>query len=589
MVAPEGAEPADRGGSLPRPLLVLLVAMAVALLQIRLGLGADGFLRTGAMADPDSWTRLLRVMDLWETGAWFAGPLPALGPAPGLSLHWTRPLDLLILAPAGLLRAALDLPMRDAVLLAGAAVSPVLHATSALAACWAAAALWARLGPLVAGLLVALHPVALGYGAFGRADHHMLILLAGMLALGAALRAAAPARAGVAWGAGGAAAAGVWVSPEALLFAAPILAGFGGAWVAEGRPGWPGHGMAAQGLRASLGFALVVALALVVEAPPAGWLTGDYDNVSAQHLLMGLLAAAVFALARPLRPGMVRRGLAGLALAGAALAVLLALRPGALAGSLSGADAAAVALFLPLVAEMQPLAGRLEVVAYLGSALAAPVALILGWPRWRRQGQLALALPLGLCLLACLGAGLLHRRFVLDLVAPAAILAAGLPVLALGAGRQALLGFGAVALLVAPAPLAGRLLPAPAEGAVGCEAPAVLAALAAAVPPGAPRPLLLADDVNAGPALAWGAPVRPVAAPYHRGGAAIADMARFFAAPEAAAAQAIARRIGAGLVLACPGQAAAPGSLGARLRQGEIPDWLEPLPGGVPLWRVRPG
>ena len=80
--------------------------------------------------------------------------------------------NLLILLPAKALAGVSGLPPRDAVFLAGAWVCPVLHACCAVAAAWAARALWTGVGPLFAGLLVAGNPAALSYSAAGRADHH---------------------------------------------------------------------------------------------------------------------------------------------------------------------------------------------------------------------------------------------------------------------------------------------------------------------------------------------------------------------------------------------------------------------------------
>ena len=56
----------------------------------------------GLPLDPDGWVRLLRVRQWWQEGGWYAALLPQLSAPDGLSLHWTRPLDILILIPAWL-------------------------------------------------------------------------------------------------------------------------------------------------------------------------------------------------------------------------------------------------------------------------------------------------------------------------------------------------------------------------------------------------------------------------------------------------------------------------------------------------------
>lgn len=597
--------------ALPAAALLLLVG-AVVVKHITAGLTPEGFLATGRLPDSDSWVRVQRVLDLWQGAGWFEETMFRLNAPSGLSMHWTRPLDVMILVPALALESALGLAPRDAVLLAGAWVCPVLHAACAVAAIYAARAVWTGTGPVLAGLLVVANPVVGGYSGAGRADHHTLILLAELLALGAAMRAATrPAAHGAAWRAGVFAGVGVWVSPEALLVAAPVLAGFGVLWVAEGARGFPAGGAAAQGLRASLGFTLVAAVAVVCEHPPSGWLDGEYDKVSAQHVLLGALGAAVFAAAQRIAGGVARRAAMGGAAAAAAAGALLFFRPQALRASLADVDGAAGAHFISAVSEMRPvdlsLAGGLlgEAPIILGAAPAALLALALAIPGWRRDGTLAAAVPLALALAATLPATLLHQRFAMDLAAPACLLAAGLPVLALGLRRPALrpilafLGMAAafgtpfLSLLGPAAAGAEGETPVAFEEQCGVE---TLAAWGRRDPSGAADPVLFASSIDFGPELAWRTPFRLVGAPYHRGGDAIADTLAFFNATDEAAARAIAERRQASMVLLCapwPNETAAETSLLRRLRRGEAPAWMAPvpLPGappGVRLFSVQP-
>jgi hypothetical protein len=412
----------------------------------------------------------------------------------------------------------------------------------------------------------------------------------------------------------------VWVSPEALLVAAPVLAAFGVLWVAEGARGLPAAGgsAAAQGLRASLGFALVVAAAVACEHPPSAWLDGEYDKVSAQHVLLGVLAVAVFGAAGRIAGGPARRTALGGAAAGGAAGLLLLFRPQALHASLASVDGAAAAHFISMVSEMRPI-DLSSIRGLLGDApvalAAAPAALLtfaLAAPGWRREGRLAAAVPLALALAAALPATLLHRRFAIDLAAPACLLAAGLPVLALGLRRPklrlaaAVLGmaaaFGTPFLALLGAAATGPERETTPQVAVAEEdgGVAALAALGRRDPPmaarGAADPVLLANSINSGPELAWRTPFRLVGAPYHRGGDAIADTFAFFGAADDAAARAVAERRRASMVLLCApwlDEAAAGASLLGRLRRGEAPGWLAPVPlpgapAGVRLFAVRP-
>lgn len=588
------------------PATALLLVGVVAALHIAAALSPGGFLDTRRLVDPDSWARALRVLDLWEGAGWFDETIAHLNAPAGLSLHWTRPLDLLILLPAKVLHGGFGVSPRDAVLSAGAWVCPALHACCAVAAAWAARAVWTGVGPLFAGLLVAGNPAALSYSAAGRADHHTLILLAGIVALGWAARAAArPAsESRAAWLAGASAGAGVWISPEALLFAAPVLAGFGALWVAEGRPGLPGRGAAAQGLRASLGFALAVAAAVAAEHPRSAWLNGEYDKVSAQHVAMGALGAAVFGAAGRLSGGAARRAALGGSAAAAAACALLALWPQALRASLAGVDAGAAEHFLPTVMEMRAIdfssAPRVleEAPPLLGPGLVAALAFALSAPAWRRKGTLAAAVPLGLALAVALVAAARHIRFALDLAAPAALVAAGLPALALGLRRPGLrvpaallaasAAFGVPALgglggADPGAATAGDAPPGTSAGDRRCGVDA-LAALRPADPSpgnrGAAGPVLLANFTKFGPELAWRTSFRLVGAPYHRGGEAIADTVAFFSAEDDARARAVAERRRVSMVLFCAAadDQTREASLSHRLRRGEAPDWMRPVP-----------
>lgn len=593
----------------------LLVGL-VAVNHVSAGFAPGGFITSGLLPDPDSWLRMQRVLDLWQGAGWFEERTFRLNAPAGLSVHWTRPLDILILLPAQALSGALGLAQRDAVLLAGAWICPVLHACCAGAAVFAARAIWSGIGPLMAGLLVAANPVVGGYSVVGRADHHTLILLFALLALGAAMRAAArPAEHKAAWWAGAFAGMGVWVSPEALLVAAPVLAGFGVLWIAEGARGFPAGGAAVQGSRAALGFTLVVTAAVAVEHPPSSWLDGEYDKVSAQHALMGALGAGVFATAATVAGGVIRRVAVGGAAAAFAVGALLAFRPNALHASLAGVDADIAANYMPMVAEMQPvdlsLAGLLaETSVILAAAPAALLVLALAAPVLRREGTLAAAVPLGLALAVALPMTLLHRRFAVDLAAPACLLAAGLPGLALGLRRpelRTIAAFLSVAVVLG-IPFLGSLGLANAEKAGAtivseeCGAAALEAWGQQRRPPEAargtvPDPVLLASSVTVGPELVWRTPFRVVGALYHRGGESVADTMAFFAATDDAAARAVAARRQVSTVLLCTpwwtDKVAGAGSFVSRLRGGELPDWLAPVPlpgapAGVRLFAVQP-
>ncbi|MDW8314694.1 MAG: hypothetical protein RMK64_06965 [Rhodovarius sp.] len=568
-----------------------------------------GELLSGLLTDTDSYTRLVRVRELWQGAAWTDPVTPSFSAPEGLSLHWTRVLDVLILAPAALLHGLAGLSQEAALTWAGGLISPLLHLLLVLAAYRAARLIWPLPGAWLAAVFVLSSPILFGYSAPGRADHHALIVLCGTLCLWAGLRALRGRRPPAAgWAAGAAGGLGVWVSPEALLFLTPVLAGFGIGWLAGPRPA----SAAAQGLRAALAAAAVLLLAILTErAQAARWIIA-YDVVALPHLALLCGQALVFALVLPASRLSARARLAlGGAVAAAVAAALLSafptLAPGlsdpALLGQQPGGPEP---LAFADVQEGQPLSfgswpDAMAALQVLGGTtlLGLPVLALQAW-RMRRSARLAPLAMVGVMLLMTLFATVSALRFAADLALPAALAAAGFTVLL--ARRfpprvQALLR-PPVALIVILLPV--LTVPAgarePPSSPASCAAESIARLLVVLLPADAdPRPILFSDDANAGPALAWFAPVRVVGAPYHRGAAALADTDRLVVASDEREAQALIARRQASLLLFCrdrPGLAE--GFRAALLAGAPPPAWLAPiaLPEDLAqrfqLWRVLP-
>jgi hypothetical protein len=568
-------------------------------LHVALALRPEGVVQTGRLPDTDAYARTLRVERLATTGDWHDSSLPQLNAPGGLSLHWTRPLDVLILGPA-LAATAVGVELRSAIFWTGAALPPLVHLLCAFAAAWAARAVWPGPAAWAAAGAILLNPViGFAYGAFGQTDHHILVLLAALLALGAGLRAIRdPTLPRPALAAGVALGIGLWVSPEMLLLAVPILAAFAAAWVL--RSGSPGADAARQGSRVALAMLSTAVLALAIERPPADWLNGDYDKLSAQHVMIAGLAAAAFAvltaaparLARPLRLAL------GLAIAAMGAAVLLAVYPGALRASEAAADPDVATLFLPHVAEMQALRlagdGAQDLLLYAGGLVAVVVL-----PLLLRQGRWPGALMLALAIATTGAATLLHRRFGIDLAAATALAAPGFVVLA-NRIRAPLLRAPALAaamLLAIAAPYAGLAFPANdsrQREARACDWAGLAAWMAAAPLPAEPAPIILTDSWRPTPELAWRTPYRFIVSPYHRAGDAFRDTAEVMRATDDGAARAILARRGATHVLLCTAVRpvwlgnAEPRQLLARLSADTPPDWLTPLalPATLPAFRL---
>lgn len=575
--------------------LVVFAAVVVALPYLALLARPDGALSLERLADADGYLRLMRVQALREGGAWFDDLMPRVAAPEGIVVQWTRPLDLLILLPALALERLLGLAPTQALFVVGQFVSPVLLVAAAVAAAWAAQAVWQGSAPWFAALLLGTMPAAQAYSGMGRADHHALILLSIVVALGATLRAFRPgASVRIAAAAGAAYGFGLWAGPEVVLVLVPVLAAAG--LLAVLAP--DGRVAARQGLSIALGMAAMLAFAIMVEHAPAEWSMVAYDQVSVHHLVLALLMAAVFAAAlrvgaapRPRR--VVVAGLAGVA----AFALLVVLFPDMLRGPLGSADVAALASFVPFVEEIRPLpplgAGSLmDTVTLFGAAVPLGLlALMIGARGWVRDGAGAAGLTLAAALLATLVAAFLARRFALDLAAPAAIAGAGVVGLIVHAAcpRQevarallaAMVFFGALAL-----PYVSLALPQVARQAAArtatCDWTAMsrwLDAARPAVTPADPSPILMTADLFHGAEVAWRTPYRTVALPHHRAGAAIADTIAVLEAPEAEARDVLAQR-GVRLLLVCPGDAwpaARGGELSEAIRAGRPVEGLAPV------------
>ncbi len=568
-------------------LLALLTTLVALALHAALATRPGGVIETARLPDTDAYTRTLRVERLYETGNWFDTNLPQLNAPVGLSSHWTRPLDVLILLPAIPAIHLANIPPRTAIFWSGAAISPFLHLLCALAAAWVARALIPTLAAWAAAAAILLNPVLLfAYGAFGQTDHHMLVLLAALCALGAALRALLnPQDITAAVICGNALGLGLWTSPETLLVAAPLLATFGLAWWLQ--PAASGQAAAHQGLRIALAMLSITALAVIIERPSADWLVTEYDKLSAHHVVIALLASAAFALlaATPPRLTLLTKLTIGAIVALAAGAILLALYPQALRASEASADRSAAALFLPYVAEMAPLrptlAGAHDLLLYTGGLIA-----LLALPFLARRTPWPALLLLALTLATMLPATILHRRFAVDLAAVTALATAALVALAAGRSPRPLLPAAALALAII-APFTGLAFPTDPTSqreTQACDWPAVAAWLATAPLPAAPPPVILTDSWRPTPELAWRTPYRFVVSPYHRAGDAFRDTADTMRATDDSTARAILARRGATHLLLCTAVRPAwlgpvdPAHLVARLSADAPPAWLTPLP-----------
>lgn len=514
----------------------------------------------GRLLDPDGYMRLVRVERLVETGRWLDEAIARSNAPYGETLHWTRPLDVLLIAGAAPLAPALD--WREALFAWGVWLSPVLHAASLLALLWAMRPLLDARGLLALAALYSMQLFLAQQFALGRPDHHGLLLLLFVVELGLALRGRATAAAP--------AALALWVSVEALPAALLPMAFAGAFWLRVG-----------EGARFAVRYggllAASLAAAVLLERGRAA-LAPAYDSVSVVHVtLAGLVAVAAGSAVRiqRLRPLAALAGAAGV-LGGMALAW-----PRFFAGPLADADPRIVAAWFVSVAEVESLTAPPLALAHLGLP-----ALALAATPWRDRRWTALGTTLALYV----GLAVWQQRWASYAQILAVAPCAALLVRWLSRAPVPFLAAAGVGLSLMPLFAAATLPSERRTRADDCPLSAMAEWLAATEP----EPRIVMSYIFYGPELLWRTPHSVVASPYHRNAAGIGDALDFFGATDEASARAIVDRRGVGLALACPAEPESGKyrrggrSLLDALERGQGPAWLEPvdLPPGLRAFRL---
>ena len=552
----------------------------------------------GRFMGTDSYMRLVRVTQLYETGAWFDGDI-ARGNAPhGMSLHWTRPFDVLLLAGAWPLAPLLG--FERALSWWGTWISPVLHLGVLLALFWALAPLldaWRRL-LAVAALLVQIG--ALAYALAGRADHHMLILLVFVVSLGLTLRLLLrPFDRRLALAAGAALGLGLWLSVEFLAMLGVTFAALAATWVLRGGP------RARRNLWHAAGLAAAVALAILVELPPSDYLADYYDRISVVHLAIAVLALGFWAVVGALEGrgagsgSWERVAVAGLG-ALVAAGLLFAVYPKFFGGPTVDVDPRLEAEVLASIKELKPLmphdaASFGRFLLYLGPALVAVpflATLLLRerrGPAWDAWFYIALAtavfLPVALAILR-------FAPYAEVVLAVALAEALGRLLERLDRVSQtslrALARAGAVLFILLGSLFLGSsmLQAGPKSARPSC---ALDGAVEVLTKPGGlgGRPRIILAHFDYGPELLYRTAHEVIAAPYYSNSTGLLDSDRIFRSREEEESRRLIDQRGVDLVLLCRDGAGPEAAFGGEtflggLRLGRVPAWLRPfeLPGG---------
>ena len=579
-------------------LLALIPALMVTGAHVLLQILADWFVLEGRLIGPDAYMRVLRVMELGSGGAWY-DPISERSNAPfGEVLHWTRPLDLLLL-----LGGALGAPLAgfdDALFVWATVIGPTLHIVTIVVLLWACQPLFSRngfdqAGIMLLGLLFAVQFFISFQFAVGRPDHHGLNTLLFIWQMGFAFRLSqADCSKRLPIWAALAATVGLWISIEGVLGTVMILGALAIAWIAHG----------GDYLRRICWFLLTLSagllLVLLLERPPGDLLALEYDRLSVVHLaLFGLFSLSVLAvLALPgLAGGPIRRFCLTAAATILTLTVMFLWLPDFHRGPMAAMDPLVYEVWFRNNAEVSPVLKFDDLyrtgpkfIAHLGLVLLALPAVL--WLILRHTGEsrrhwlilgiflaagTALALrearwmgyPQVLCLPPCIALlQTLFRRFAGPGIGRAAVRVVTVIILATGP----LIGGS----------LLRQALPVP-KRAAPCELSEISRFLADNY---AERRQTLLNFIYSGPELLYHTPHFVIATPYHRNTAGIVDTINFLRGRNDRAAQSVIEKRQIDLVLICPGDPEADNyrlddgapTLLMRLEADQPPPWLMAVP-----------
>ncbi|MER9729654.1 GtrA family protein [Mesorhizobium sp. M0205] len=579
-------------------LLAMLVVLAVN--------AATGFRElSNAGGDNDSLLRLVEVRDMLAGQGWFDLHQYRMGPEGGFVMHWSRlvdaPLAAIILAASALTGS---MAMAEAI---AQVLWPSLLFCLAVFFTARAARSFAGVGAVLPAIVIgaaALHFI--GIFLPGVLDHHNVQLTLTTASLSLLLEA--PARRWAALISGLCAALTLAVGMETAPYVATIGACIALLFVVD--PG--GERRIARDF--GLGFAGVSALVFVTTIPPSAMGQPQCDAFSAVQFVVAAIAGLGLAAVTSLTVsnGTASRRLISLSLLALVLgAVIVALFPQCLAAPYANLDPRLKELWLDHIDEAQSL---FSIAASEPASLAARyvtplvaialMALRLRGP-WRRQDSLVGALLLGAFIVSAWQVRGSTFSIAFAVIPLSAWIASWRERARISPARSVSLRMAAVWVVSVNAVWAGA---AAATSSVfeaskvsveaqdtdsdpSCERKASFAALARL-----PDTTVLAISNLGSPILAYSGH-RVFAGPYHRNIAGdllaldaflgSADQARMIAAAHHVGLMALCRGSAESKMLA----AKAPQGFLARLMQGSVPDWLEPVAEtrGTPveLYRVR--
>lgn len=256
---------------------IYFLSVFVVVLLIVLYLLGQANVRKGELADTDCYMRLNRVIQLHESGKWYDSVLTRSNAPFGEHLHWTRPLDVLLLTGAWITSPLTD--FKTGLFWWGVLISPFFLAVSVVFLPWAFRPLLGAPTSNLISILFLFQVGTLGQYYIGRPDHHSMLGFLFIISTGIILRIIqGPFNKTICYFAGMMGALSMWIHIESMLLIFLSFLSLGIFWIID-----DDDDFIHKNLHYAAALFVFTGLALILERPWYDLTSIEYDKISIVH------------------------------------------------------------------------------------------------------------------------------------------------------------------------------------------------------------------------------------------------------------------------------------------------------------------